>query len=77
MQGAATGSPESIAIIRAVVAMADSLDMSTIAEGAETEKEVEMIRQLGCRKIQGYYFGRPMAAKDALGLFRESAKGVA
>ncbi|TCM14971.1 PAS domain S-box-containing protein/diguanylate cyclase (GGDEF)-like protein [Novosphingobium sp. PhB165] len=69
VQGAATGNAESLAIIRAVVAMADSLDMSTTAEGCETEKEVEMIRQLGCRKIQGYYFGRPMIAKDALGLF--------
>jgi diguanylate cyclase (GGDEF)-like protein len=73
VQGAATGNPESLAIIRAVVAMADSLDMSTTAEGAETEKEVEMIRQLGCRKIQGYYFGRPMSAKDAEALFRTRA----
>ncbi len=73
VQGAATGNVESIAIIRAVVAMADSLDMSTTAEGAETEKEVELIRQLGCRKIQGYYFGRPMAAKDAEALFRNPA----
>lgn len=71
VQGAATGSPESLAIIRAVVAMADSLDMTTTAEGAETEKEVEMIRQLGCNKIQGYYFGRPMAANDAAALFRK------
>ncbi|WP_419144944.1 putative bifunctional diguanylate cyclase/phosphodiesterase [Novosphingobium album (ex Hu et al. 2023)] len=70
VQGAAAGNIESIAIIRAVVAMADSLEMSTTAEGAETEEEVELIRQLGCRKIQGYYFGRPMAAKDAEALFR-------
>ncbi|MCT2400469.1 putative bifunctional diguanylate cyclase/phosphodiesterase [Novosphingobium mangrovi (ex Huang et al. 2023)] len=70
VQGAATGNPESLAIIRAVVAMADSLDMSTTAEGAETEKEVEMIRKLGCRKIQGYFFGRPMPAEDAEALFR-------
>ncbi|WP_374412232.1 putative bifunctional diguanylate cyclase/phosphodiesterase [Novosphingobium colocasiae] len=70
VQGAATGNAESLAIIRAVVAMADSLEMSTTAEGAETEKEVEIIRQLGCRKIQGYYFGRPMAAQDAEALFR-------
>ena len=70
MQGAATGSRESLAIIRAVVAMAESLEMSTTAEGVETELELEVIRQLGCRKIQGYYFGRPMAASDALGLFQ-------
>ena len=73
VQGAATGNAESLAIIRAVVAMADSLGMSTTAEGAETQKEVDIIRQLGCRKIQGYFFGRPMAAADALALFRPPA----
>ena len=72
VQGAATGSRESLAIIRAVVAMAESLEMSTTAEGVETEHELEVIRQLGCRKIQGYYFGRPMAANDALALFQKS-----
>ncbi len=69
VQGAATGNPESLAIIRAVVAMADSLDMSTTAEGVENEKELAVIRQLGCKKIQGYYFGRPMPAMDARKLF--------
>lgn len=69
VQGAAKKVPESLAIIRAVVAMADSLGMSTTAEGAETEAEVKMIQQLGCRKIQGYYFGRPMQATDARELF--------
>ena len=70
VQGAAAGNAESLAIIRAVVAMAESLGMSTTAEGAETERQVELIRQLGCRKIQGYFFGRPMSAKDAVALFR-------
>lgn len=70
VQGAATGSRESLAIIRAVVAMAESLEMSTTAEGVETEHELEVIRELGCSKIQGYYFGRPMGALDALGLFQ-------
>ena len=69
VQGAALGSPESLAIIRAVVAMAESLEMSTTAEGVETEQELAVIRQLGCRKIQGYYFGRPMPALEARGLF--------
>ncbi len=68
--GAAKGSIESIAIIRAVVALADSLGMSTTAEGAETELEVETIRAMGCSNIQGYYYGRPMPASDVLTLFR-------
>lgn len=71
VQGAAKNVPESLAIIRAVVAMADSLGMATTAEGAETEEEVRMIRKLGCSKIQGYYFGRPMASHDALELFND------
>jgi diguanylate cyclase (GGDEF)-like protein/PAS domain S-box-containing protein len=71
--GAAKGITESIAIIRAVVALADSLGMSTTAEGAETELEVETIRSLGCRSIQGYYYGRPMPATDVLTLFRPPA----
>ena len=69
VQGAAKRSAESLAIIRAVVAMADALEMSTTAEGVETEEELEVIRKLGCKKIQGFYFGRPMIAADARALF--------
>ncbi len=65
VQGAAQNSAESLAIIRAVVAMADSLGMSTTAEGVENAEEAELIRKLGCKKIQGYHFGRPMPATDA------------
>jgi diguanylate cyclase (GGDEF)-like protein len=72
VQGAATGNRESLAIIRAVVAMADSLEMSTTAEGVETEAELAVVRELGARKIQGYFFGRPMPAEDAQALFPKS-----
>ncbi|KLI63394.1 putative bifunctional diguanylate cyclase/phosphodiesterase [Aurantiacibacter marinus] len=65
VQGAVEDSPESLAIIRAVVAMAQSLDMSTTAEGVETAEQADLIRNLGCTKIQGYYFGRPMSATEA------------
>lgn len=60
VSSAAKGSVESIAIIRAVVALANGLGMATIAEGAETAEEVATVRSLGCRNIQGFYFGRPM-----------------
>jgi diguanylate cyclase (GGDEF)-like protein/PAS domain S-box-containing protein len=69
VQGAAQGSAESLAIINAVVAMAKSLDMTTTAEGVETAEEAELIRNLGCDKIQGFYFGRPMPSVEAERLF--------
>jgi len=72
VQGAARNAPESLAIIRAVVALANSLGMVTTAEGVETEEEYRMICQLGCRKIQGYLFGRPMPATDARRLLADS-----
>jgi diguanylate cyclase (GGDEF)-like protein/PAS domain S-box-containing protein len=72
VQGAARESAESLAIIRAVVAMAQSLDMTTTAEGVETAEQAKLISDLGCNKIQGYYFGRPMSREDALALFRQS-----
>lgn len=77
VQGAAQKSPESLAIINAVVAMAKSLDMTTTAEGVEDAAQAALIRGLGCTKIQGYYFGRPMAADDAALLARRSFDGRA
>ena len=77
VQGASRNTPESVAIIRAVVALADSLGMSTTAEGVETDEELAMIRRLGCRKIQGYLFGRPMSAADARALFNRGARSAA
>jgi diguanylate cyclase (GGDEF)-like protein/PAS domain S-box-containing protein len=76
VQGAAQDSKESLAIIRAVVAMADSLEMATTAEGVESAEEAELVRRLGCTKIQGYYFGRPMRAEDALQLFRRRRSDI-
>ena len=43
--------------------------MTTTAEGVETQAELDLVRALGCRKVQGYHFGRPMAAEDTAALF--------
>ena len=74
--GARKQQPESLAIVRAVVAMADSLGMSTTAEGVETEAEYTLLRDLGCTNIQGYYFGRPMLAQDARALFPRNPRNA-
>ena len=77
VQGAAQNSPESLAIIRAVVAMADSLGMTTTAEGVETASEAVMIRDMGCTKIQGFYFGRPLPAAEAQAVAQRSTAAAA
>lgn len=74
VQGASQGSNESLAIINAVVAMAKNMNMTTTAEGVESAEEAELIRNLGCDKIQGYYFGRPMGAEDARRLFKTKGR---
>ena len=68
VQGASKGVREAIAIIRAVVALAKSLGMATTAEGVETEAEHLMVQDLGCTKVQGFYFGRPLPVEEARAL---------
>lgn len=76
VHGAAKKVPEAVAIIRAVVAMADSLGMSTTAEGVENDDEYQLVRRLGCKKVQGYLFGRPMTDLDARALFDSANRRV-
>jgi diguanylate cyclase (GGDEF)-like protein len=65
VRGAAKSGSRNAAIIRAIVTLAESLDMDTTAEGAETHDELTLIRELGCSHIQGYIFGRPMPPEEA------------
>ena len=53
------------AIVRAIVTLAESLGMDTTAEGIETHDTLEAIRALGVSQIQGYIFGKPLAAAEA------------
>ncbi len=57
--------PESTAIIRAVVALAGSLGMKTVAEGVASEEQLALVRSLGCDRIQGFIFSRPVGAETA------------
>lgn len=74
---AAKGVREAIAIIRAVVALAESLGMATTAEGVETEAEHRMVEDFGCTKVQGYYFGRPLPVEEARALANRGWKDSA
>lgn len=63
--------PQGIAIISAVVALARGLDIDVVAEGVETSEQVERLVELGCRYAQGYYFSRPLSVEALDTLFDE------
>jgi EAL domain-containing protein (putative c-di-GMP-specific phosphodiesterase class I) len=49
-----------LAIIQAVINLGSSLGIPTLAEGVETKKQLEWLRQTGCTEMQGYLFSRPI-----------------
>ncbi len=66
VRGALADEGRNSAIIVAIVGLAEKFGMETVAEGAETLGEIELIRSLGCSQIQGYIFGEPLNAEGAL-----------
>ncbi|WP_438445626.1 putative bifunctional diguanylate cyclase/phosphodiesterase [Gorillibacterium sp. sgz5001074] len=52
-------------IVKAILAMACSLQLTVVAEGVETEEQYRLLKELGCDVIQGYYFYKPMPAEEA------------
>jgi EAL domain-containing protein (putative c-di-GMP-specific phosphodiesterase class I) len=52
---------KSAAVVRLIVSLGAELDMEVIAEGVETEEQLQMLTDLGCPQAQGYLLGRPMA----------------
>lgn len=55
--------PDDKAIVGAIISMANSLGLRTIAEGVETAGQLEFLRARGCNEVQGYYFSQPLAAQ--------------
>ena len=51
-------------LVHAIIKMADSLELNTIAEGVESKEQLEILRDVGCGQIQGFYYGRPSNASD-------------
>ena len=62
MRGA-NGSSARPVILRSIVALAHDLGMEVIAEGAETEADALELTQIGCEYVQGFLYGKPMAAQ--------------
>lgn len=57
-------STESRSIVRAIIAMCESLGLETLAEGVETQEQLDVLKELGCNKIQGYLISKPLSPTD-------------
>ena len=56
--------PNDAAIARTILSLAQSLDLSVVAEGVETAGQRDFLLKMGCRAFQGYFFGRPVAVEQ-------------
>ncbi|MFT5838847.1 MAG: diguanylate cyclase (GGDEF)-like protein/PAS domain S-box-containing protein [Flavobacteriales bacterium] len=61
-----TTDEKGLAITQAIIAIALTLQLDVIAEGVENEKQLDILRRLNCKCVQGYYFGKPISAQDTL-----------
>ena len=63
---------DNLAIVTAIIQMAHSLKLVTVAEGVESRAQLDALRQLGCRQFQGFLVSRPLAAPALEALLRAS-----
>jgi diguanylate cyclase (GGDEF)-like protein len=67
------GNEGDVAITRAIIAMAHSLKLAVVAEGVETQAQIDLLLSLGCTTVQGFLLGRPLPAAATANLLRDSA----
>jgi diguanylate cyclase (GGDEF)-like protein len=59
---------QNLEIVRAIVAMADSLGIETLAEGVENEGQLSLVAAAGCHQVQGFHFARSVSAQEILAM---------
>lgn len=68
-----TDSPQDLAIVSALIELGKGFNLRLVAEGVETEQQIELLRSLDCHQMQGVWFGRPLAAEEARKLLQSDS----
>ena len=56
--------PKSQSLVKAIMTMGHALNIPVLAEGVETQSQLDFVRDIGCCHVQGYFFGMPCAEAD-------------
>jgi len=64
-------------LVSTIISLAHSLQLTVVAEGVETEEQVELLHRLGCDEMQGYVFSKPLAFDDLSALLRNATSPTA
>jgi diguanylate cyclase len=59
------------AITKTIITLAHNMNLKVIAEGVETEQQLEFLKKLGCDEVQGYFFSRPLPADEFIKLLQK------
>lgn len=67
-----TTDPDDVAIVTTVIGLASSMGLDLLAEGVESQEQLDVLLELGCRKFQGHFFSRPLPASAVDAIFSPS-----
>ena len=60
-----TSNPQDLAVVAALIELGEGFNLRVVAEGVENQEQVDLLSQLDCQQMQGFWFGRPLAAEEA------------
>ncbi|MES9967275.1 MAG: EAL domain-containing protein, partial [Sedimenticola sp.] len=69
-----TSDPEDLTIVQVVVGLAKNMGIKVIAEGVETADQLELLKQMECDYVQGYYFAKPLPSDEMQALLEMGAR---
>jgi diguanylate cyclase (GGDEF)-like protein len=63
-------------LVESIIGMCNALDKHVVAEGVETQEQLDFVQSVGCGAVQGYLIGRPMMAADVDAYLNDNVQGV-
>lgn len=69
-------SESSTLILQKIIEMAEGLGLEVICEGVETQQQVDLLKKIGCRMVQGYFYSRPIPMEEYISKYCDHAEGV-